>query len=168
MEAILHALNLNLWTLLWQVVNLLFVMGVLFIFLYKPLGKILADREDKIEGSLNDAAAAKEKAESMLAEYQKQLQNARQEAQAILDRAAKMGQETKEEIIARAREEANRTLEQARAEIEGEKSKALAAIRNEAATLAIMAAGKVLERALTDEDQMRLAREAVAEVERLQ
>jgi len=168
MEAILHALNVNLWTLLFQVINLLFVMGVLYIFLYKPLGKILADREARIEGSISDAAAAKAKAESMLVEYRQQMQNARQEAQAILDRAAKMGEETKEEIITRARGEANRTLEQARAEIEGEKSKALLAIRSEAATLAIMAAGKVLERTLTDEDQVRLAREAVAEVERLQ
>lgn len=168
MDAIFDALNLNLWTLVWQVVNLLFVMGVLYIFLYKPLGKVLADREAKIEGSINDAALAKEKAEDMLAEYRQQLQNARQESQDILDRAAKMADETKEQIISKAREEANRTLEQARAEIEGEKSKALVAIRDEAASLAIMAAGKVLQRSLTTEDQMRLAREAVSEVERLQ
>ncbi|NLW06635.1 MAG: F0F1 ATP synthase subunit B [Clostridia bacterium] len=168
MEAIFDALSLDLWTLGWQVVNLLFVMGVLYYFLHKPLGRILAEREAKIEGSLNEAALAKEKAQSMLAEYQQQLANARQEAQDILDRAAKMADETKEQIISKAREEANRTLEQAQAEIENEKVKALAAIRSEAATLAIMAAGKVLERSLTTEDQIRLAREAVAEMERLQ
>lgn len=168
MEAIFEALNLDLWTLGWQVFNLLFVMGVLYYFLHKPLGKILAEREARIEGSINDAALAKEKAEQLLAQYQQQLNNARQESQAILDRAAKMADETKEQIIDKAREEANRTLEQARAEIESEKGKAVAAIRNEAANLAIMVAGKVLERSLTTEDQVRLAREAVAEVERLQ
>jgi F-type H+-transporting ATPase subunit b len=167
-QGIFQALNLSGWTFLFQVINLLVVMGVLYILLYKPLGKILADREAKIEGNLRDAAAAKEKAEQMLTEYQQQLRGARQEAQAILDRANRMAEETRAEIVARAKEEAGRALEQARAEIEGEKSKALAAIRNEAATLAVLAAGKVLGRTLTPDDQERLAREALAEVERLQ
>ncbi|BCV23030.1 F0F1 ATP synthase subunit B [Moorella sp. Hama-1] len=168
MQAIFQALNFNPWTFLFQAINLLVVMGLLYVFLYKPLGKILADREARIEGNLNDAAAAREKAENILAEYRQQLQGARQEAQTILDRAAKMAEETRTEIINRAREEAERTLEQARGEIEGEKSKALAAIRSEAASLAVLAASKVLERSLTPDDQERLAREALAEVERLQ
>ncbi|AOQ25355.1 ATP synthase subunit b [Moorella thermoacetica] len=168
MQAIFQALNFNPWTFLFQTLNLLVVMGLLYVFLYKPLGKVLADREARIEGNLNDAAAAREKAENILAEYRQQLQGARQEAQAILDRATKMAEETRAEIINRAREEAERTLVQARREIEGEKSKALAAIRSEAASLAILAAGKVLERSLTPDDQERLAREAIAEVERLQ
>nr|WP_277998755.1 F0F1 ATP synthase subunit B [Moorella sulfitireducens] len=153
---------------MFQVIDLLVVMGVLYILLYKPLGKILADREVKIEGDLRDAATAKEKAQQMLKEYQQQLQDARQEAQAILDRASKMAEETRAEIVARAKEEAGRALEQARAEIEGEKGKALAAIRSEAAALAVLAAGKVLGRTLTPDDQERLAREALDEVERLQ
>lgn len=168
MQGVFQALNLNGWTFLFQVINLLVVMGVLYILLYKPLGKVLADREAKIEGSLQDAAAAKARAEQMLTEYQQQLQGARQEAQEILDRANRMAEETRAEIVTKAREEASRALEQARAEIEGEKSKALAAIRSEAANLAVLAAGKVLERTLTPDDQERLAREALAEVERLQ
>lgn len=168
MQAIFQALNFNPWTFLFQALNLLVVMGLLYVLLYKPLGRILADREARIEGDLNNAAAAREKAENILAEYRQQLQGARQEAQTILDRAAKMAEETRTEIINRAREEAERTLEQARGEIEGEKSKALAAIRSEAASLAVLAAGKVLERSLTPDDQERLAREALAEVERLQ
>lgn len=143
-------------------------MGLLYFILFKPLGKVLAEREAKIEGNLKDAETAKVKAESMLKEYQQQLQNARQEAQAILERANKMGEETRNEIVTKAQNEANRILEQARGEIEGEKSKALAAIRSEAANIALLAATKVLERSLTPEVQERLAREAVSEVERLQ
>ncbi|MGB9663137.1 MAG: F0F1 ATP synthase subunit B, partial [Moorellaceae bacterium] len=140
MEAIFKALNFNIWTFLWQVLDLLIVMGVLYVLLYKPLGKILAEREAKIEGSLQDAAAAKEKAEKLLQEYEAQMAGARREAQAIIERAGRMGEEMREEMIKRAREEANRTLEQARAEIAGEKAKALAAIREEAANLAILVA----------------------------
>lgn len=168
MQAIFQALNFNPWTFLLQAFNLLVIMGLLYVFLCKPIGKILAERENRIEGNLNDAAAAREKAENILAEYRQQLQGARQEAQTILDRAAKMAEETRTEIVNQARTEAERTLAQARGEIEGEKSKALAAIRSEAANLAVLAAAKILERSLTADDQERLAREAVAEVERLQ
>ncbi|MGI9862798.1 F0F1 ATP synthase subunit B [Moorella naiadis] len=168
MQAIFQALNFNPWTFLLQALNLLVIMGLLYVFLYKPIGKILAERENRIEGSLNDAAAAREKAENILVEYQQQLRGARQEAQIILDRAARMAEETRTEIINQARTEAERTLAQARGEIEGEKTKALAAIRSEAANLAVLAAAKVLERSLTADDQERLAREALAEVERLQ
>lgn len=168
MEAIFKALNFNIWTFLWQALDLLIVMGVLYVLLYKPLGKILAEREAKIEGSLKDAAAAKEKAERLLKEYETQLAGARQEAQAIIERANRLGEEMREEIVKRAREEANRTLEQARAEIAGEKAKALAAIRDEAANLAILVANKIIRKSLTPDDQKRLLEESVAEVERLQ
>ncbi|MGI9952099.1 F0F1 ATP synthase subunit B [Moorellaceae bacterium AZ2] len=168
MEAIFQALNFNFWTFLWQVLDLLIVMGVLYVLLYKPLGKILAEREAKIEGSLQDAALAKEKAERMLQEYENQLAGARQEAQAIIDRATRLGEEMREDIVKRAKEEASRTLEQARAEIAGEKAKALAAIRDEAAGLAILVAEKIINKSLTAEDQKRLLEESLAEVERLQ
>lgn len=168
MEAIFKALNFNIWTFLWQALDLLIVMGVLYVLLYKPLGKILAEREAKIEGSLKDAAGAKEKAERLLKEYETQLAGARQEAQAIIERANRLGEEMREEIVKRAREEANRTLEQARAEIAGEKAKALAAIRDEAANLAFLMAKKIVRKSLTPDDQKRLLEESLAEVERLQ
>ncbi|WP_157109998.1 F0F1 ATP synthase subunit B [Thermanaeromonas toyohensis] len=168
MEAIFRALNFNFWTFLWQVLDLLIVMGVLYLLLYKPLGKILAEREAKIEGSLQDAQAAKEKAEKLLKEYEDKLAGARREAQAIIERATRLGEEMREEILAQAREEANRTLEAARAEIAGEKARALAAIRDEAAGLAVLVAQKILERSLTPEDQERLLKESLLKVERLQ
>lgn len=168
MEAIFKALNFNLWTFLWQVLDLLIVMGVLYVLLYKPLGKILAEREAKIEGSLQDAAAAKEKAEKLLQEYEAQMAGARREAQAIIERAGRLGEEMREEIVKRAREEASRTLEQARAEIAGEKAKALAAIRDEAANLAILVAQRIIRKSLTADDQKRLLEESLTEVERLQ
>lgn len=168
LEAILRALNFNFWTFLWQVLDLLIVMGVLYLLLYKPLGKILAEREAKIEGSLQDAQAAKEKAEKLLKEYEDRLAGARSEAQAIIERATRLGEEMREEILRKAREEASRTLEAARAEIAGEKARALAAIRDEAAGLAVLVAQKILERSLTPEDQERLLKESLPKVERLQ
>jgi F-type H+-transporting ATPase subunit b len=103
-----------------------------------------------------------------LASYQQQLNEAHQEAQAILQRAAEMAEVTRSELVAQAKEEAARALEQARLEIEKEKRSAMAAIRGQAAELVVMATGKVLARTLTSEDQEYLLQDALAEVERLQ
>ncbi|NLL21370.1 MAG: F0F1 ATP synthase subunit B [Firmicutes bacterium] len=167
MEAIFEALAFDIWTFLFQTVNVLVVLGGLYLILWKPLNKAMQTRGEKIEGDLREAASAREKADELLASYQQQLKEAHQEAQAILQRAAEMAEVTRSELVAQAKEEAARALEQARLEIEKEKRVAMAAIRSQAAELVVMATGKVLARTLTSEDQEHLLQNALAEVERL-
>ncbi|KKM10789.1 ATP synthase subunit B [Clostridiales bacterium PH28_bin88] len=168
MAAVFQALNLNPWTFLFQVINLLVVMGLLYVIMYKPITKMVEEREHRIESQLADAAEAKKNAEELLSRYETQVKGAKQEAQEILARATKLGEEMREEIVTGARQEAERTVTRAKAEIEGEKAKALSAIREEVATLAVLAAGKVIGRSLTSEDHERLAKEFVQEVGDLQ
>lgn len=166
--AILEALNFNVWTFLFQVINLLIVIAVLNILLYQPVTKIMREREEKIEKSIADATKAKEESERLLAEYQEKLDNAKKEAQEIIERANKTGEEMRQQIIAEAQEEAARTLAKAKEEIAGEKAKALAEIRDEVANLALLVAGKVVNRTITDEDQRKLVEDFVSEVSKLQ
>lgn len=168
MHAILEALHFSFSTFILQTINLLVVMGILYLLLYKPVTQVLIEREQKIEGSLRDAAQAREEAEAALAKYQEQLKGARQEAQEIVDRATKMGEEMKQEIIAKAKEEAEKTLERAKTEIQGEKAKALTEIRGEIATLAVLAAGKVIDKSLTKEDHEKLISDFLEEVGEVQ
>ncbi|MHB1125887.1 MAG: F0F1 ATP synthase subunit B [Bacillota bacterium] len=165
---ILNALNFNVWTFLWQVLNLLVVLGLLYKLLFKPIGQVLADREHKIESSITEATKAKEAAEDLHVKYQTLLQEAKGEAQDIVNRATKLGEEMKSEIITGAREEATNTIEKAKAEIQGEKAKALSEIRDEVATLVVMAAGKVIGKAITVDDHERMIKEFVTEVGEVQ
>lgn len=168
MEAILEALSFDLWTFIFQTINVLIVLVGLYLILWKPLSKTLNSRSEKIEGDLREASFAKEKAEELLASYQKQLTEAQQDAREILQRTTEMAEAARMDIIAQAKAEAARIMEQARQELEKEKKAALVAIRSQAADLVIVATGKVLDRILTSEDQEQLLRNALAEVERLQ
>ena len=168
MQAIFEALAFDPWTFLLQAINVLVVLGLLYLILWKPLNRTLQNREEKIEGDLREAASIREQAGEMLASYQQQLDQARQEAQGILQRANAMAETTRSEIISQAKAEAARILEEARQELEKEKSAAIAAIQNQAAELVVAVAGKVMARTLTPEDQEHLLQEALAEVERLQ
>ncbi len=168
MADILAALHFKPWTFIMMAFNLLIVALVLNKLVYKPVSKLLEEREQKIEGSLRDAALAKQRAEEQLKEYEARMQSARQEAQEIIARAQKLGAEMQESIVNQAREEARKTMEKAKAEIQGEKAKALAAIREEVATLAVLAAGRVIGRSLTPADHERLVQEFIAEVGEVQ
>ncbi|HOP69604.1 MAG: F0F1 ATP synthase subunit B [Dethiobacteria bacterium] len=168
MGAIFEALGLNVWTLLFQTINVLIVLVGLYYILWKPLRRAMNERQEKIEGDLREAASAKEKAEEVIASCQEQIKQAQEEARNILQKANEAAEATRAEIIAQAKEEAARVMEQARLELEREKSMALAALRSQAADLVVAAAGKVMARALSSEDQEHLLQEALAEVERLQ
>ncbi|MFY9114847.1 MAG: F0F1 ATP synthase subunit B [Dethiobacteria bacterium] len=168
MDAIMEALGLDFWTFLFQFINILIILAALLFFFWKPIIKMLDSREEKIEGNLKEAASAREKAEEILASYQQKIDLAHQEAQAILERADKMAETTRSEMVVQAREEADRILEQARIEIEREKRLAMANIRGQAADLILMATSRVLARTLTSSDQEELVKEALVEVESLQ
>ncbi|MGI5875489.1 MAG: F0F1 ATP synthase subunit B [Dethiobacteria bacterium] len=167
-KEIFQALGFEPASFLFQAFNVLVIILLLYKFLWKPLTQSMANREEKISGDLREAALAREKAEEMIVSYQQRLEKANQEGQAILERAAKMAEGARAEILAQAKEEAARAMEQARMEIEKEKRKALAAIRNQAADLVVVTTGKVLARTLSPGDHEHLVREALTEVERLQ
>lgn len=168
MDAIVEALGFDFWTFLFQLFNILLILGILLFFFWKPIIKVLGSREEQIEGNLQEAASAREKAEEILTSYQQKIDQAHQETQAILERADKMAEATRSEMVQQAKVEADRILEQARMEIEREKRSALASIRGQAADLVLMATSKVLARTLTSNDQEELVKEALVEVERLQ
>lgn len=167
MEA-LQALNFNLWAFIPQVLNLLITIGVLYILAYKPVTKMLLEREQKIEGAINEAAQKREEAQALLAKYEEQIQGARAEAQAIIANATKVGEEMKEEIIRNAQEEAAKTLERAKTEIQLEKARALKEIKEEMATLVVLAAGRVIDKELSAKEHERLIHDFIQEAGELQ
>lgn len=51
-------LNINIWDIVWTVVNLLLFFVLLRIFLFKPVLKVMNEREQKIRDDLDSAQTA--------------------------------------------------------------------------------------------------------------
>jgi F-type H+-transporting ATPase subunit b len=100
----------------------------------------------------------------LLTKYQAQINEAKAETLQIIEKAAKTGEKIKDDIVTKANEEAERTLEKAKAELNLEKEKALAMVRDEAATLAVLVASKVVGKAITLEDHERMITEFMNQV----
>jgi len=149
---------------IWAIINFLILLIVLRVVFYKPVLGMLDRRNEEIRSNLDEAAKAREEADRLHREYEERLKGARNEAQQIVDRAHRFAEEAREKINAQANEEAEHTLERAEERIRRERDRALEDLRREAAELALMAAAKVLGRAVDDEDNQRLAREFVEQV----
>lgn len=160
-----NPLSFDFWTFVFQAVNVLIVMFVLYRFMWGPLSKIIQEREEHIENSIERANAAKSEAEELLARYKEQLRQAEREAQSIVERATKAAEDARQRIMSEANAEAEKMLERARVEIAREREKALEEIRDEVAGLVMLATYKVVGRALTDEDHQALVRDFVARVD---
>ncbi|NYE57715.1 F0F1 ATP synthase subunit B [Carboxydothermus ferrireducens] len=149
---------------IWTLINFFVLLFILKILLYKPVLKTIEDRKRSIEESLEKAAKAQEEAERIKAEYDGMIAKAREEAREIIAKAQKTAQAEKEEIIATAQREAQSLLADAKATIAQEKEKALRELRQEIGNLAVLAAGKILNRAVTLEDHQKLVDEFLNEV----
>ncbi len=143
-------------TLLAQIFNFLILVFILAKFAYKPLMQALADRQAKIVDSIETAEREKAAAEQLKREYQEQLAAARTQAQAIVDKAMKLAEQTKEEILAEARAENARLLKAAQEEIARERDHALAELRGEVVALSMAAATKIIGHNLDAETNSKL------------
>ncbi len=156
--------SIDLWTFIFQSINIFIVLFVLARFLFKPIGEIIQRRETYVQESLDAARQAREEAERLRQEYEARLREAQQEAQSIIERATKAAEAREQAILAEAQAEAERLRNKAVAEINAQREQALAAIRDQVADLIVLAAGRVLERAIEDRDHRRLAEEFAAKV----
>ena len=143
-------------TLIAQIVNFLILVGILTKFAYKPLMQALEDRQSKIAGDIDSAERERREAEQLKIGYQQQLAEARTQAQAIVEKAEKLAEEAKEEILKEARVESARILKAVQDEVARERALALAELKGEVVTLSMAVASKIIEKNIDTEANANL------------
>jgi len=149
-------LGVNPWTALFILLNTLTIFFVAGKFLFKPVMKIIADRQQEIDGMYEAAGNAQQEAEHLRTEYQQKLSAAQQTSERLVKEAVSRGQAREEEIIRKANEEAAAIMDKASADIAMEKKKAINDAKDEIAGLSLAIAGKVVGRELNSNDQSAL------------
>jgi len=156
--------ELNLSTSIWAVINFAVILFILYKFGYDPVMNFLDSRSEEIANNISIAERNRSESEAILKEYQEKIAASRQEAQDIISRAVKAGEEERAAILAQSRDEAAALLENARQEIQRERDAALLALRQEVSDLAIMAAERILARNINQDDNKRLVDDFLNEV----
>lgn len=153
----------NLYVIGWSLVNFLILLSLVYKFGYGPINAMLEQRTTTIESSLKHAEEVKAEVEDMRKETQANLADSRREAQEIVARATKAAEDAKNEIIGKAKEDASGIKNKATAEIAAATEAAKAELKDTAASLAILAAEKVLGRAITEDDHKSMVKQFVNE-----
>jgi F-type H+-transporting ATPase subunit b len=95
-----------------------------FIF-YKPITKVLEDRESYINGNLTQASDKLLKADELYKQYEEQLKSAKLNAQTIVAQSEKEAKDAVSVEITQARTDASKLIEQTSKELEAQKTLAL-------------------------------------------
>ena len=148
--------GVNFWTALFTLLNTLTIFFVAKKFLFKPVMKIIQDRQQEIADMYEQADRSKEEAAQLCAAYEEKLSEATQTGDRLVKEAMVRGQNREEEILRQANAEADAIRQKAAADIEREKKKALNDAKDEISSLAMAIAGKVVGQSLDEERQKQL------------
>ena len=134
---------------------------LLLIFLVKKyawgnINSILDARAEKITNDIDEAEAARKKAEELAAKREEELAGSRQEATTILETAKETAEKNKAHILSEANQEALRLKEKAQLEISQNKEEAMNSIKGDVADLTVNLAGKLLSQQLDSEGHRQL------------
>ena len=131
-------------TLPLMAIQFVLLMVVLTFIFYKPVSKVLEDREDYISGNLTQASDKLIKADELYKQYDEQLKTAKVNAQATIAKAEKEAKDSVALEIGEARADAAKLIERTNKELEAQKSTALAQLETQVDELSQLIKEKLL------------------------
>ena len=157
-------ITLDGWTFVAQICNLMIQLVIFKKLLLNPVKKVIAERKAKADSQIADAEKLRTEAEAMKAEYEQNLQNARNEANQIVASAQKTAAARSEELLGEARAQAAALKQKAEADIAQERKKAVNEVKDEIGGMAMEIASKVVEREISEKDHKDLIDEFIKNV----
>ena len=136
------------WVLV-SIVNFLVLLYLLRRFMWGPILATLDRRAAKIREGLELTESARREREQLKQEVEKILGEARREAAAIAERTTKAAEAAAADIRTQAKTESDRIRERGRADAQALHDQALALLRNEVASMVVLAASRILGREIS-------------------
>lgn len=138
--------DLNLGVSFWTLIIFGALLFALAKWAFPPILGYAAAREERIRELMESAQRDREEAQRLLDEQKRQIDAARDEAQAIIAESKTSAENVRQEVLEKARAEQEEMLARARKDIERERDKAVDALRRGTVELALAASAKLLGR----------------------
>lgn len=150
--------------LVWGTIASLIVLIGVVIFAVPMIRKMVAEREAQVARDLNDAEAEKQAAVAERAEYQRQIADAKNEANRIIEEARQEAKLVRQDIISKAQDEANDLKARNAEDIQVAQRQAVSDLRHNVGGLAVELAEKVVQKNLDRETNMHLIEQFINQV----
>ncbi|MCK9612371.1 MAG: F0F1 ATP synthase subunit B [Bacteroidales bacterium] len=139
----------------WMTLSFLLLLLILKKFAWKPVLKMLKERENKIDESLRQAEKAHAEMKQLKFSNEQLLKEAKEERDSLLNDARAIKEKIIEDARVKANEEADRIVQAAKDSIHYEKMEALTELKNQVALLSVDIAEKLIQQELSKDNKQQ-------------
>ncbi|MGB2926703.1 MAG: F0F1 ATP synthase subunit B [Limnothrix sp.] len=156
--------HLNFDILETNIINLVIIIGVLYVYGGKFIGKLLEERKSKIVADLEDAENRAKTAQEALTKAQKSLEEAQTQAGRIREDAKVAAEKARETILAQGHEDVEKLKASAVKELDTEQAKVIAQLKRRIAELALEKVEAQLRSGLDESVQSDLVDRSISQL----
>ena len=158
-----EALGLEWQSIVLHLFNLIILTVGLYLLLFKPVKRMIKERQAKIKKIEKENTELNEEVKKMKESTEVVLSNAKKEAAVIHENAVKVANQKADDIVSSARREAKSLIDRTEQEMEEEHRKLQSDIEKQIADVSLAVAEKVLAREVTPEDDKKLIEDSLAQ-----
>jgi F-type H+-transporting ATPase subunit b len=158
-----ESLGINGWNFIVQMIAFLVFVYLLWRFAVGPIVRVLDQRQARISESLMAAERMQVELRETQAKNDEVMAQARREAQELLNTARQNAEQVETRARERAEASADEFLGRAQETLRQETAQARQQLRQEVADLAVIAAGRIIQKEITPADQKQIIEATLAE-----
>lgn len=164
MRAYQSLLEVN-WNLVFSLITFLVLFLILRHFFFEKIHNFMEARSQQIQDSLDNAEETSRIADEKLQEYNERIANVESESREIIKKARDEAKVQAKAVVDEADEKSRKMLEHSEEEIKREQFNARKQLKDEVGNLAILAAGKIMEKEITPEGHEEIVDKIIEEAE---
>jgi F-type H+-transporting ATPase subunit b len=151
--------------LAWGTLSFLILVVLMWRFAFPSVQKAMQARTEKIRNNIDEAERVRQEASQILEEYQRQLADARGEANRIIEEARQAADQLRQDMVRRADEEVAELRRRSMEDLRAAQERAMSQLRLQVRDLSIELAEKVVGANLDRTRNMALVDQLIAELE---
>ncbi len=160
----LDVISVNIWLIIISLCNLVILFLIIKKFLYKPVKKMLAERQNQLDKKYSDAEDAKLEAENDRKAGSERIALAENEAGEIIEKAQTQAKRMGDKLTDDAKRRADGIVRNAEEQAKLEKKKAEDSVKKEITDVSVLIAEKMIGREINENDHRNVIDEAIDEI----
>lgn len=157
----LDIISVNIWQIVISLANLVILFLILKRFLFEPVKKIVADRQNEIDTQYRKAERAKREADEIKADWEGKIATAEARADEIINEAVERADRRNEVMLYESREKADQIIRKGKAEVERDRREARETIKKEIVDVSQAISEQIIGREINMDDHRDLIDSAI-------
>ncbi len=150
-----------------QIISFLILFFILRALVWKRFLQLLDTRKERISSEFKNIEESKAEAAKLRSDYESRMENIDQIARTKIEEAVSEGKRIAEEIRENANAEALQIIKKTDEALKAEMARAREEYRDEIVDIALLAAEKVVEEKLTEEEDRKIAEDFLNKLDRI-